>query len=287
MSSIASILPAEARLSILDIGASFLADKSGGDDAEFDYNPLIESGKARLIGFEPDPVECQKLRDHYGPPNQFFEKFLGDGSPAKFHQTNWALTGSLFEPNRPLLELFDSLHECTTLVGIHPVTTTRLDDIEELDDVDFIKIDVQGSELPILMNATRILQSAVMIQIEVAFVEAYKGQPMFSDVDAFLRSRQFQFHTFLGYQGRSFKPIRNSENPLGAFNQWLSGEACYVKDWMHLAKLPDIKLLKLAVLLHDLIGSYDLAHLVMSELDRRLDSNYASEYAKWMAEDGS
>lgn len=284
MTSIANILPPETLITVLDIGASSLGNQPVGDDAEFDYKPLIEAGKARLIGFEPDSRECQKLRDRYGPPHQFFESFAGDGSPAVFHETNWVLTGSLFEPNKPLLEYFDSLHECTTLVDRHQVQTTRLDDIEQIDDVDFIKIDVQGSELTILSNAKNILAKTLMIQIEVAFVEAYKGQPMFSDVDAFLRGQQFQFHTFLGCQGRSFKPFRNPEHALGAFNQWLWGEACYVKNWMDLASLSDVKLIKLAILLHDLIKSYDLAHLVMSELDRRTGSSYAPEYARWLAE---
>lgn len=284
MMSIANILPDGAKISVLDIGASFLGCQSVGADSEFDYKPLIEAGKASLIGFEPDPAECQKLRDHYGPRHQFFELFVGDGSKATFHETNWALTGSLFEPNKSMLEFFDSLHECTTLMNCHQVQTTRLDDIHQIDDVDFIKIDVQGSELPILKNGINILSKTVLIQIEVAFVEAYKGQPMFSDVDAFLRGQQFQFHTFLGYQGRSFKPFRNPEHALGAFNQWLWGEACYVKNWMNLAALPEIKLIKLAILLHDLIKSYDLAHLVMSELDRRTGSNCAPDYAKWLIE---
>ncbi|MFY7697106.1 MAG: hypothetical protein ACOVQK_12230 [Cyanobium sp.] len=39
-----------------------------------------------------------------------------------------------------------------------------------------------------LQNATTVLATASVIQCEVEFVELYKGQPLFADVDSFLRS---------------------------------------------------------------------------------------------------
>jgi hypothetical protein len=71
----------------------------------------------------------------------FFPHFAGDGGPAIFHETNWALTGSLYQPNSRLLEKFQSLADVVTPVATHHVSTTRLDDIAEVSDIDFIKID--------------------------------------------------------------------------------------------------------------------------------------------------
>ncbi len=129
------------------------------------------------------------MNREYGSPNRFFPLFVGDGGPAIFHETNWAPTGSLYEPNTRLLEKFQNLAEVVTPVAQHPVDTTRLDDIAEIGDIDFIKIDVQGSELTVLQNAARVLSTAVLIQTEVEFVEIYKGQPMFADVDTSARQR--------------------------------------------------------------------------------------------------
>ncbi|NBY67783.1 MAG: hypothetical protein EBQ58_02855 [Betaproteobacteria bacterium] len=56
-----------------------------------------------------------------------------------------------FHPT-PLLEKFNMLHEMTTPVAQHAVQTKRLDDIPELGDVDFMKLDVQGSELSVLQT---------------------------------------------------------------------------------------------------------------------------------------
>ena len=96
-----------------------------------------------------------------------------------------------------------------TLVAEHSVATTRLDDINGIEKIDFIKLDVQGSELTILSNAKRLLESCLLVQVEVEFVELYEGQPLFSDVDNFMRSRCFQFHYFVGhgFAGRTFKPL--------------------------------------------------------------------------------
>lgn len=52
---------------------------------------------------------------------------------------------------------------------------------------DFLKLNIQGGELPVLNGATSALNDALGVQTEVSFVESYVGRPMFSDVDAYLR----------------------------------------------------------------------------------------------------
>lgn len=270
-------------LTILDIGAAL------GDEPS--YQCLMDIKRGRLIGFEPDTHACRQLNLRFGAPHRFFPLFLGDGKPAIYHQTNWGQTGSLFKPNIPLLEKFQWLAEVVTPVAEHPVVTTCLDDIAEIDDVDFMKIDVQGSELAILSNASRALSNAALIQTEVSFVESYVGQPMFSDVDAFLRQSGFQFHDFAGVGSRSFKPLSNPANPspnplLRAFRQVVWADAYYVKDWMHLDMIAPGKLKKLAALLHDVVGSYDLAHLVLQAMDVKTGGDIARRYLNRLLETG-
>ncbi len=214
--------------------------------------------------------------------HRFFQCFAGDGHPATFYETNWSPTGSLYPPNTPLLEKFQSLAEFVTTVATHGVNTVRIDDLAEIDDVDFIKIDVQGSELSILQNALRALSTTVLIQIEVEFVELYQGQPMFADVDSFLRSQGFQFHTFLGFGSRAFKPLAPKSDVNVGFRQYLWSDAVYVRDWMHLDSLSDAKLRNYAILAHDLLGSYDLAYNVLTALDHQTKGNLAVAYVQRM-----
>lgn len=59
----------------------------------------------------------------------------------------------------------------------------------------------------------------------------------------------------------------------------------YVRDWMKFDQVPHQKLVKLAVLLHDLYDSYDLAHAAFAAADSQTGSNYAENYAKWLSGD--
>lgn len=257
-------------INILDIGAALGEEPS--------YQSLVDAGRARIIGFEPNDKECERLNELYGSPHLFLPFFAGNGQSAIFHETNWSLTGSLYEPNTPLLEKFQNLAELTTPVAQHKVETKRIDEITEIGEVDFIKIDVQGSELSIFENAKNILADALVIQTEVEFVELYKGQPMFADVDIFLRDNGFQFCTFLGFGSRAFKPLICNSNINQGFKQALWSDAVYVKDWMILEELSALKLTRYAVLAHDILGAYDLAHLILTALDKKTNTHYAELY---------
>jgi FkbM family methyltransferase len=260
----------DLRFDVLDIGAA-LSERPP-------YQSLVDAGRARVIGFEPNPAECDRLNREYGAAHRFFPYFVGDGKAATFHETNWNLTGSLFAPNTALLEKFQNLAEVVRPVAMHAVSTRRLDDIAEIDNVDFIKIDIQGGELAVFRHATRALAGALVIQTEVEFVELYRGQPLFADVDTCLRGRGFQFHAFNGISGRAFKPLLLNNDPNAPIRQALWSDAIYVRDWMRLDELDAVKLRKFAVLAHDLLGSYDLAHLVLEALDRRSGGSHAAQY---------
>jgi FkbM family methyltransferase len=277
MWSLFEYFPEDFQITILDVGAA-LGERPP-------YQSLVDAGRARIIGFEPNSRECERLNQTYGQPHRFFPYFVGDGRPAVFHETNWVLTGSLFEPNSPLLQKFQNLAELVTPVARHAVNTRRIDDIPEIGDVDFIKIDVQGSELAVFRNALRPLSRTLLVQTEVEFVELYRGQPMFADVDIFLRDNGFQFHSFNGFGGRAFKPLVANNDVNATFRQFLWSDALYVRDWMRLGELDEMKLRKYAVLAHDLLQSYDLAHLVLAALDHRNGGRLASTYLNHLARD--
>jgi FkbM family methyltransferase len=270
MWSLFEFFPEDFQISILDVGAALIERPP--------YQSLVDAGRGRIFGFEPNQQACEQLNREYGTPHRFFPFFVGDGGPAIFHETNCTPTGSLYEPNSRLLEKFQNLAEVVTPVATHAVNTTRLDDIADIGDIDFIKIDVQGSELVVFENASRALSSALLIQTEVEFVELYKGQPMFADVDTFLRANGFQFHTMNGVSGRAFKPLIANGDVNSAFRQSLWADALYVRDWMHLENLSETKLRNYAILAHDILRSYDLAHLVLSALDSKTGGGRAADY---------
>jgi FkbM family methyltransferase len=272
MWSLFDFFPGEFVVDVLDIGACI------GEDDPAPYRAMVKAGRARVFGFEPNAKECDKLNAQYGAPHRFFPHFVGAGGPATFHETTWVQTGSLYEPNMPLLSKFISLPEVCTPVAQHAIETTRLDDVQGLDNVDFFKIDIQGGELAVFQNASRALSQALVVQTEVEFVQIYKNQPMFADVDTFMRNAGFQFHTFDGFGSRAFSPLQVENNPTKGVRQLLWSDAIYVRDWMHLQAIDDVKLRKYAVLAHDILGSIDLAHLLLQTLDQKNGTDLSPRY---------
>jgi len=276
--SLTDLLAEGETIHILDVGAALLEEPS--------YQCLLDAGKARITGFEPDQQSREKLQQRYGSSHVFYPHFVGAGGPATFHETNWSYTGSLYPPNTPLLAKFQHLEEVMQPVTCHAVQTVALNDLPQISDVDFFKIDVQGGELSVFANAGRILKDVLVIQTEVEFVSLYQDQPLFADVDRFLRAAGFQFHTFQEVAGRAFRPLVPKASPFAPVRQLLWADAIYVADWMQLERLSSERLRRYAVLAHDLLHSYDLAHLALQELDRRSGELTADLYRLMLAQSG-
>ncbi len=66
---------------------------------------------------------------------------------------------------------------------------------QNLERIDFLKLDAQGAELRILKGARDYLSSGkiAVIKTEVSFLPVYRGQCTFSDIDRFLKEQGFLF----------------------------------------------------------------------------------------------
>jgi FkbM family methyltransferase len=253
----------------VDVGASLLEDPT--------YQSLVDDGIAHVIGFEPDTKEVEKLRETYASTHSFYPYFIGDGKDGTFHETSWVATGSLYPPKPSVLDKFHILGEVTALVAKHPVQTKALDDIEEIKDVDYIKIDIQGAELQAFAGGERALAEAMVIHTEVEFIEMYEGQPMFSDVDLYLRARGFHFVKYFPAFTPTLKPTLVGGSPHKG-NIWVGADALYVRDWNKLELISTAKMKRLAVIAHDIYEMMDLVYFLLLEIDRREGSELSGEY---------
>jgi len=165
--------------------------------------------------------------------------------------TKHPMCSSLYPPNEPYLERFSGLSELVNLDFYMGIETTTLDEFchtEGIKEIDFLQIDVQGAELQVLQGAAQILgQSILAVQAEVEFSHLYKNQPLFADVDIYLREQGFTlFDLNNAYRLRSGSPIRSTVRA----GQLLWGDAFYFRDLIDESlennlKTPD-KILKLA-----------------------------------------
>jgi FkbM family methyltransferase len=235
-------------------------------------------GRYRTFGFEPLEDECALLNQWADSGSTFLPYALGDGTERTLHRCRYEPNSSLYEPDAALMGVFQGLAEQSEVVSKSVTRTVRLDDIPEITRIDFFKSDVQGAELDIFRGAERLLATTLLIEVEVEFVPLYKRQPLFADVDAFLRARGFAFHFFPGLFGRAIKPLLMRNTLEQNFRQTLWGDAVYVPAFDRLPTLAPVPLMKLAALLHDLYQSYDLAHLALSHADAQTGGKLAPAY---------
>ncbi len=259
----------DVRLSILDVGAMNLGEEI--------YAPLLELKRGAVLGFEPVPEECEKL-NAAGTSHRYLPYAVGDGRRRRFHICNYPMTSSLFPPNTELLDLYQNLGELVRVVREVEVKTVRLDDIPEARETDFLKMDVQGAELDILLGAPVTLTNAVVVHTEVEFVPLYNGQPLFAEVDQELRRRGFYFHRFHSMMGRPIKPLLRDNNPNASMGQVLWGDAVYVRDPLRLDELSPVQLLKLGAVMHEVYKSYDYVSRVLAFHDKATGSRLYMDY---------
>lgn len=266
----------DVRIRVVDIGAS-----SHGELTE-PYAPLIAADIASVIGFEPNVEECNRLNELYASNGsyKYLPSFVGLGGEAKFHETNWFMTGSLYPPNKKVLDNFEQLDSVVTLQAVHSVGTVRIEDLVDVDDIDLVKIDVQGAELDVFSGMGSKLENALVIWTEVEFIPLYEGQPLFSEVEMFLREKGFAFHSFDSVVSRAFKPYSGLKGKYQMRDQAIWADAIFVRNFENFDMLDERKLKKLAVILDMVVGARDLCHKVLSVLDSRLGTNLSDDYYK-------
>ena len=83
-------------------------------------------------------------------------------------------------------------YEITKTVEISVTTLDQFVDKSGEDLPDFLKLDVEGSQLDILKGGGRTLDQVLGIELEVWFTRIYEDQPLFSDITDFLEEKGFE-----------------------------------------------------------------------------------------------
>lgn len=179
-----------APLLIVDVGAQELADE------EHIYAPLTTLPH-HIIGFEPLQEKIdESLAKHPERPVTLLPTFIGDGQPHTFHINNFDATSSLLPLNHNLNQYLVDLSHLKT-VHSEAVSTSTLDiALRDTARVDFLKLDIQGFELPALQHASSVLARTNVVHCEVSFAEIYAGQALFSEVESLLRAQGFELIDF-------------------------------------------------------------------------------------------
>jgi len=173
---LAALLKPGRLIDVVDVGAN------PHDGSVPPYKELLAKRLCRVIGFEPQAEALRDLDKAKGPNETYLPYALGDGETHTLHVCVIDGMTSLFEPDPSALELFPKFPEWGRVVKRDRVRTVRLDDVSEIETIDWLKIDIQGGELSALQNGRSKLARVVAIQTEVSFVPLYRNQPPFGAI---------------------------------------------------------------------------------------------------------
>ncbi len=275
--SLIDLLQDDTVIDVVDIGANPI-------DGDPPYKNLLQSGNARLVGFEPQPEALEKLNAAKGEHERYLPNAVFDGNEHELKVCKAQGMTSLLEPNAELLAHFHGFPEWGQVVNRIPVSTVRLDDVDEIENIDYLKIDIQGGELEVFRNGVETLKDCLVIQTEAEFLPMYKDQPLFSEVEMFLRSQGFLFHRVDALQSRALQPMLINSDIYRGISQVFWTDAIFVKDFTKFDELSVTKLKKLAMILHDIYGSFDVALRALMACDEKSESSYAQGYPQFLSQ---
>jgi len=206
--SLEELLDFNGRMHIVDIGAAAITETPP-------YRPLLDRGLARLSAVDGDGRQLAAMQEAFGPDTKVLGKVIADGTKRSLHLTR-ASNGmtSLLKPDARQLPFFNGFTVYGAVEQEIEIETERLADVPELQDIDFLKMDVQGAELMILENAGSALDGCVAIHTEASFIPLYEDQPTFAEIDRWMRKNGFLPHCFTDVKRWSIAPtLLNGDCP--------------------------------------------------------------------------
>jgi len=252
MDLLAEILAPARPTAIVDVGANPI-------DGDPPYKAMLAAGLCEVTGFEPQADALARLEKAKGPRERYLPYALGDGSARTLHVCELEGMTSLLVPDPARLALFNLFPIWGSVKQQIPVTTRKLDDIAQITQLDFLKMDVQGAEREVLAHGRTKLADTVVIQTEVSFVPLYQGQPVFGEIDLALRELGFLPHCVTGTKIWPIAPMVVGDTPNRGIRQLLETDMVYVRDFSRPGNMSAEQWKHLALIAHHCYGSYDLA----------------------------
>jgi len=163
---------------------------------------LTQLYRPDFIGLvEPLPHLAAQLRTRtFAPRQDVFACALGrTADMAKLNVLASAPSTSLLEVAPGCDELFHCPMDVQEIIDVPVRTLDSVFDECGLEDLDLLKVDVQGYELEVFAGGNETLRRTRVVVCEVSFFEHYIGQPLFPVIYQYLIENGYALHGTFGY----------------------------------------------------------------------------------------
>lgn len=146
----------------------------------------------RAVLVEPLPANAAGLRKLELPGLKVVEAAMADKKGrARFTVSRTAQASSLLEMGSGMTEAYRLDMSGDQEIDVAVGTLDDLCEEENIERIDLLKIDVQGAERLLLSGAREALRRTKYLQIEMLFVEHYRGCALFPELDGICRAAGF------------------------------------------------------------------------------------------------
>jgi FkbM family methyltransferase len=261
--------------SIVDVGANPLDEPV--------YRPFLDAGLCSLHGFEPQNEAFQELVANKGERETYHNLAVGDGQAHPLHIYRQSGLTSIFPLDDTTTRFLGRNAKRARLIAKERIDTVTLDGLEDIPNIDLLKIDVQGAETMIFNHGKQKLSKSLIVISELRFFPMYEGEPLLDAQIAALSALGLRFHKFLFVKDQQ---IANSQSARlkgrVVASQALDGDAVFVRDLRDADTVSTEQIKTLALLADAILQSYDLALHCLDLLAERgeLGADVAARYVE-------
>ena len=112
----------------------------------------------------------------------------------KFYILNRHTGSSLYKINERYRQeyYYPEYHDIKSIEDVELKPLHNIIDDKKVLSPDLIKLDTQGSELDIIKGMKDKISKTILIETEVEFFPIYENQPLFNDIDIYLKKNDFE-----------------------------------------------------------------------------------------------
>ncbi|GAB3286029.1 tetratricopeptide repeat protein [Parahaliea aestuarii] len=241
-------------------------------DAGFDE--MRKQGTFVAVGFDPaGSVEDTRYQDATDSDVQLFRHAtLGDGSQGTLYATLDPGFSATLAPLPQDAAGADPANGRRILAEM-PIASLQLDQIEGLQQIDWLILDQYSDSATILTHGQEALANALLLQVRVVFKPTHQRQTELGAVLAWALENGFRLYRLndLAHGSRLPRPAAQGSSQ---HSELLSGDALLIPDDHRLAAMPAERRSKLAYLLHTVFSIHDLSWELLHGIDRDLAQRY-------------
>jgi len=176
----------------------------GANEGQSARDFLERYPEAKIYSFEPAPTAFKKLSlfAEANPRVTAVNKALGASlGRAEFHENTFDQTNSFLAADSRGKEHFGPALACRQMTEVEITTLDAYRKQEAIDQIDLLKIDVQGFELNVLKGAVETLAAKKInaIVLELLFVPLYENQATYHDIATLLAKYDYYVAGFYDF----------------------------------------------------------------------------------------